>query len=213
MTASDRKTAIFITVLCVMCLFMTVMPYAAEKSITAIIPVSCTAEGSNETFTYTLSYTDSIHQKIKNASLQLRNGEKGNFEIIFDYADVYHFTVEQKAGTDSDTDYDRTVYDVDVYVTEDDNGTLHSEVIAYKQGNREKTDAVGYMNRVHKPDNTKDRTEGGGGTGSYGTTTSTRVSETKTGDTTRIYETAALMATALLFAVLVMARIRRKSED
>lgn len=211
MTATDKKTAIFITALCVMCLFMTIMPYAAEKSATAIIPVSCTSKGSNESFTYTLGYTDSVHQNVRNTTVQLRDGESGKFEVVFDYADVYHFTVEQKAGTDRDTDYDRTVFEVDVYVTEDENGTLHTEVIAYKQGNREKTDTVGYVNRVHKPDNTKDRTEGGD-TGSYGTTTSTRVSDTKTGDTTKIYETAALMVMALLLAVLVMARIRR-SED
>ena len=53
----------------------------------------------------------------------------------------------QKQGTDRRTIYDTTIYEIDVYVTEDADGTLHTEPIAYVQGSTEKKRKLDFHNR------------------------------------------------------------------
>lgn len=204
----------FILALCLACLFIACSACAAEKPVTAYIPVSCTGKNTKEAFRYNLEYTASEHQKVKNTSLTLRDGETGKFEIEFDYADTYHFTVSQTPGTDANTTYDKTVYEADVYVTEDDNGILHSETVVYKKGSRDKAEKVEYINGKIEPDTgnkgaSRDTDNAGSGNGSW---TGKPVSETKTGDDSDVRGYSALLLLSLITAAFLLLKIRKKEE-
>lgn len=45
---------------------------------------------------------------------------------------TYKYIVTQETGSDSNTTYDKTVYNADVYVTENDSGVMNAETIVYK---------------------------------------------------------------------------------
>lgn len=119
------------------------IPVFAGEPVTAHIPVSCTAEGIDGKFTYVL-HSDGEADPIK--TLALGNGENGMFDLEFDQPGDYAYTANQVSGTDTDVTYDKSNYDVRVYVTEDDTGTMACEVVAYKTGFDEKVDAIRFVN-------------------------------------------------------------------
>lgn len=118
---------------------------------TVLIPVTCTAEGTTEEFTYTITSEYSTgHDFVESDTIKLSNGKSGSFVINYDLPSTYSYTIEQTKGSDKDTTYDTTVYDVDVYVTEDEQGVLHASPIVYKDGKKEKVDSVAFTNTVKK---------------------------------------------------------------
>lgn len=139
----------------------TVESLKSNVAVKTSIPVSCVAENSGEKFTYILKHltTDSYikdHEAVAISSLELKNGTSDYFVIWYDYPGTYSYEITQTAGSATDTTYDDAVYTVDVYVTEDEKGKLHTEPIIYKKGTTEKFDSASFTNVVTiKSDNKK----------------------------------------------------------
>lgn len=142
----QRLTGMLLLLLSVM-LACPVRAEAAEKRVEVQIPVRCEAETDSESFTCELSGESSEHAVVKTDTLILKNGEQGTFTITFDYPDTYHYTVSQRQGTEEKTIYDSTVYQVDVYVTEDAGSILHAEPVAYVKGSMEKKAQLDFHNK------------------------------------------------------------------
>ena len=126
-----------------------------EKAVTAKIPVLCEEVKSDETYTYKIDGEVSEFAKVSEETISLKSGEKGYFEISFNYPGTYSYTVSQIAGTDEKTTYDAATYNVDVYVTETDDGVLFAQPILYKSGSDEKKAELNFKNirQVETPDN------------------------------------------------------------
>ena len=123
------------------------------KTVEAEIPVSCTGENTTESFSYHLKAETSEFQTLSADSLSLRDGETGSFSVLYTYPGTYHYTLSQKKGTDKKTTYDETVYNVDVYVTEDEDGRMSAEPVIYLNGSSGKKQSAGFRN-IRKLDKT-----------------------------------------------------------
>ena len=58
----------------------------------------------------------------------------------------YHYEISQKSGSVKNIRYDKSTYEVTVYVLNDGQGGLVSEVWASKNGSGSKTDAIQFVN-------------------------------------------------------------------
>ena len=135
-----------------------VCPVQAEEVRAKVqIPVRCEAQTDSESFTYDLSGAGSVHETVETGTLILKNGEKGMFTVYYDYPDIYHYTVSQRQGAENKTIYDSTVYQVDVYVTEDADGKLHADAAAYVKGSTEKKAELDFHNRQRSSDSPSHR--------------------------------------------------------
>lgn len=123
---------------------------AAEKSVSVQIPVSCIGKNSSETFQYQILSEASQSQMLESDTLSLKDGETGSFQITCLEPGTYHYSVNQIKGTDSSISYDETVYSVDVYVTEKEDGTMAAETIAYSKPDSEKKDCLTFINPSHQ---------------------------------------------------------------
>ena len=123
----------------------------AEKTVTARIPVACEKVDSEETFRYQLKGNPSKYEEIEQTELELKSGEKGYFQISYHYPGTYYYTVSQIAGTDEKTTYDSTEYQVDVCVTESENGELFAQPILYQLGSEKKKAELVFKNTREVP--------------------------------------------------------------
>lgn len=192
MSRTGKKIRIFTCLVAMLMLFSTLPVYAAEKTVEAKIPVSCTGKNTKESFSYHLKAETSEFQILATDSLSLRDGETGSFSVLYTYPGTYHYTISQEKGMDKKTTYDETVYKVDVYVTEDEDGRMSAEPIVYLNGSSEKKQSAGFIN-VKKLDTNK--TPG----------------NVKTGDTSNTaFWIAASGLSAMLIGIMIL---RRKKED
>ena len=192
MSRTGKKIRIFTCLVAMLMLFSTLPVYAAEKTVEAKIPVLCTGKNTKESFSYHLKAETSEFQTLATDSLSLRDGETGSFSVLYTYPGTYHYTISQEKGTDKKTTYDETVYKVDVYVTEDEDGKMSAEPIVYLNGSSEKKQSAGFIN-VKKLDTNK--TPG----------------NVKTGDTSNTaFWIAASGLSAMLIGIMIL---RRKKED
>lgn len=120
--------------------------HASEKTINAIIPVSCTAKNSDDEFKVSM-HGDSEYQASPEI-LNLKDGETEDFSVSFDTPGTYKYTVIQESGNNTKMTYDKTIYNADVYVTEDDQGVLSAETIVYKNGSNNKLSECSFTNTV-----------------------------------------------------------------
>lgn len=153
MSRTGKKIRILTYLAAVLMLFSIVPVCAAEKTVEAEIPVTCTGENTTESFSYHLKAETSEFQTLSADSLSLRDGETGSFSVLYTYPGTYHYTLSQKKGTDKKTTYDETVYNVDVYVTEDEDGRMSAEPVIYLNGSSGKKQSAGFRN-IRKPDRT-----------------------------------------------------------
>lgn len=154
MNEAVKKLRIFTCLAAMLMLFSTMPVCAAEKTVEAKIPVSCTGENTTESFSYHLKAETSEFQTLSADSLSLRDGEIGIFSVFYTYPGTYHYTLSQEKGTDKKTTYDETVYNVDVYVTEDEDGRMSAEPIIYLNGSNKKKQSAGFRN-IKKLDTNK----------------------------------------------------------
>ena len=76
----------FIFLVCIVCLLVSTTVLAQdEKAVTTYIPVSCTGKNTTETFIYDLEYTTSPYQTVVTDKLELKDGQKGQFEVSYTY--------------------------------------------------------------------------------------------------------------------------------
>lgn len=105
-----------------------------DPAVTTEIPISCEGKDTTETFRYQLKGELSEFEQADTTELELKAGEKGKFSVTYTYPGTYHYTVSQVAGEDKYTTYDDTVFNVDVYVTENEEGILQADPVLYSQG-------------------------------------------------------------------------------
>ena len=154
-TKKKQRMALGLSVfiLCIMYLAVLVVSVKAEeKSVTVKIPVTCTGTNTTERFTVELEGGDSEYEQVQEKTLELSDGEEKQFVVTCHYPGTYHYTVRQKAGTDEKTTYDDTTYQVDVYVTENEQGALGVTPVAYVKGQTEKLEKLSYQNSREKPE-------------------------------------------------------------
>lgn len=124
--------------------------YAAEPaSIQFEIHLDITGDipSSAKSFTFVLEAIDNAPMPERD-TLRLTGTESGKFSpIAYSKPGTYHYTVCQVIGDTNGYVYDDTVYDLDVYVTTDDSGSLDAVIWAYEAGDSEKTDEILFTNQ------------------------------------------------------------------
>lgn len=181
----------------------------AEKTVTARIPVVCEKVDSEETFRYQLKGSPSQYEEIEQTELELKGGEKGYFQISYHYPGTYYYTVSQIAGTDKKTTYDNTEYQVDVYVTESENGELFAQPILYLKGEDEKKAELAFKN-------TRETEKGSSNTPNTAKGKTDTRHKVKTGDTTDIIWWSVFLVISgmvLITATLQKNRMRREEKE
>ena len=181
----------------------------AEKTVTARIPVVCEKVDSEETFRYQLKGSPSQYEEIEQTELELKSGEKGYFQISYHYPGTYYYTVSQIAGTDKKTTYDNTEYQVDVYVTESENGELFAQPILYLKGEDEKKAELAFKN-------TRETEKGSSNTPNTAKGKTDTRHKVKTGDTTDIILWSVFLGISgmvLITATLQKNRMRREEKE
>lgn len=181
----------------------------AEKTVTARIPVVCEKVDSEETFRYQLKGSPSQYEEIEQTELELKGGEKGYFQISYHYPGTYYYTVSQIAGTDKKTTYDNTEYQVDVYVTESENGELFAQPILYLKGEDEKKAELAFKN-------TRETEKGSSNTPNTAKGKTDTRHKVKTGDTTDIVWWSVFLVISgmvLIAATLQKNRMRREEKE
>ncbi len=138
------RRLILLPLLCLFLLFP-VQTEAAE-TVSARIPVSVTGGNPLETFTIVLDMETTELQTPDQLYLLLKAGEEGAFTIQYTYPGTYHYRILQEAGSDSTAVYDTSVYQVDVIVTEDENGVLYADPVVYAEGSSEKKAEITFDN-------------------------------------------------------------------
>ena len=192
MNKTVKKIRIFTCLAAMLMLFSTLPVCAAEKTVEVKIPVSCTGENTTESFSYHLKAETSEFQTLATESLSLRDGETGHFSVLYTYPGTYHYTLSQEKGTDKKTTYDETVYKVDVYVTEDEDGRMSAEPVIYLNGSSGKKPSAGFRN-IKKLDTNK------------------TTGKVKTGDRSNTaFWIAASGLSAMLMGIMIL---KRKKED
>lgn len=200
-----REKRYLFFILCLSILLSTPV-HAEEKYVTAKIPVECVGENCDEQFTYVLLADGGENQNdIENSRFSLSDGGKDYFEIKFFCPNTYKYKVKQEKGSDKDTTYDETVYDVDVYVTEDEKGKMFSEVVVYAGENGEKNSECKFVNKkvVEASETTPVSANNSGVAGVV-----------KTGDETQVelMVLCLVMSAFVLSVIMLYSRLKRKDE-
>ncbi len=140
------------TVVLLLLYLVSALPVAAAGHTAEVrIPVSCTGMDTPETFHYSLHAEKTEGQSFQTDRLSLKDGQEGYFSVIYDRPGTYHYTARQSKGSDEQTDYDDTVYSVDVYVTEAEDGELSAEPVAYIQDHDDKKESLDFVNKRTVP--------------------------------------------------------------
>ncbi|MDO4616162.1 MAG: FctA domain-containing protein [Lachnospiraceae bacterium] len=119
--------------------------YAAAP-VSVVLPVSCSGGNPLEAFTVVLDMESAEFQTADRLYLQLKADGEDAFTIQYSYPGTYRYKIHQEAGNDKTTTYDSTVYQVSVFVTEDEQGTLHAEPVLYTEGSSEKKAELSFRN-------------------------------------------------------------------
>lgn len=176
-----KKNISFLIALC-FC-FLSSLSVSAEnyeKSIEVKIPVECVGKGSSETFTFIINAESTDNQRIEERSITLRDGEKGFFLIYCDYPGTYSYTVVEEPGSNKRIDYDNTLYEVKIFVTEDENGELFGTPVVFEEGSSEKKLSCSFYNVEEVTENTNNESN------SSSSENSGSGNSVKTGDNTNI---------------------------
>lgn len=196
-TGIKRSAAGLLLVLLSLCmLWLCSVRTETAVPVSADIPVSVSGGNPLESFTFVMEMKTKEMQTPDRLMLRLRSGEEDAFTIRYVYPGTYHYRIRQEAGTDSKTTYDTTVYEVDIYVTEDGKGTLHAEPVVYAENSSEKSTKIHFKNSA----------EGKASKNS-------RAASVQTGDSNRISPYLASAAGAALLAVLLYASAMRKKRE
>lgn len=196
-----RKRILLLIILCLM-----TTPVYAAGTIDAVIPVSCTAKNSNEEFK--VSIKGGNGNQASPETVYIKDGETENVSVSFSTPGTYKYIVTQETGSDSNTTYDKTVYNADVYVTENDSGVMNAETIVYKNGSDNKLPECNFTNTVSIT------TPAAGSDSDIGASEKSGSSSTTSGINTGVITHEAFYAMAGLLGIAVMlitAKRRRKN--
>lgn len=158
-----KRTCMSLLILLFSCISLWLLPVSAEAAVpTSVkIPVSCEGGNPLEEFTCVLEMESHDLQTPDHLMIRMKSGEEGAFTIHYVYPGVYHYRIRQEEGADKKTSYDSTVYEVDVYVTEDEKGQLEAEPVVFTQGSNEKKAEVAFHNTGSSTPSRTVRSSGG----------------------------------------------------
>lgn len=142
------------------CLMAT--PVYAAEPVDAIVPVSCSAEGSTESFAVSIEGDSGF--KASPERLELRDGESKTFTIQINLPGDYKYKIYQEKGIEKNMEYDNSVYQAEIFVTEDENEKLNAETVVFTKGSSEKSAKCEFVNKVTKNEDSGSQ----GGSGSNG---------------------------------------------
>ena len=74
-----------------------------------------------------------------------------SFTVSIDMPGDYKYKIYQKKGNNKNTDYDKTIYQAEVFVTEDDDGKLNADTVVFSNGSSEKSAACSFVNKIKSP--------------------------------------------------------------
>ena len=136
------------------------LAYAAGNQageVEAHIPVSCTAKGTTDEFQFEIE-GENGYKPAKNV-LYLKDGETNSFDFLFQVPGTYNYEVFQTNKDNDNILYDGTVYAANVYVTEDEAGTLTAETVVYMKGSDNKSSSCSFINKFPKNADEEPETE------------------------------------------------------
>ena len=176
------------------CLMAT--PVYAAESVDAIVPVSCTAEGSAESFAVSIEGDSGF--KASPERLELKDGESKTFTIPINLPGDYKYKAE-------------------VFVTEDENGKLNADTIVFTKGSSEKSAKCEFVNKVTKNENGESQDTSGGNGGSGGSSATVKgdtsgTARVKTGVETNELLYAGIGMAGMLTAAIVVKKKNRKTK-
>lgn len=209
---SVKKPFLSIWALILTAVLLAAPVYAAEAGCKVQLPVACT--GGDETFQFDLAYEEAQGQTVENGTLFLKSGESGYFVIAYDSPGTYYYTVSQKAGSDSRTTYDKTVYQVEVWVTVNDDGILSAAPVIYAEGSQDKKAELKFVNSKQPAGGKDPDSEPGSGSepGPDDEAGTVKTGAVKTGDTAQIGLWIAVMLAAAGALSAAFWKKRRKGE-
>lgn len=134
--------------------FRVMVSAKGENLVEAKIPVSCIAKECEESFEYVLRQENDAFQTAEQYELKLLDGETGYFRVCYFYPGTYHCSVYQKEGVSEDIIYDKRVYTVSVFVTEDEKGNMHAKPIVFPDKSEHKSTACEFVNKKETTERT-----------------------------------------------------------
>ncbi len=167
----QKKQNIVLVLICAILLTFPCVVYAGKyDTARASIPVSFIASGTGGDFTAVMEPLADAPAPL-NTTAAVHNSGESSFEIDIDMPGTYRYRVYQGISNEGSIDYDRTVYTVIVYATEDriNESLLRLVVTAAKSGSEDKPDKIEFDNRdkADKGDDptpmSETTTQGGGG--------------------------------------------------
>lgn len=123
----------------VMCLMTLALPALAAGDAKEVeIPVTVALTGTKpkpeEQYTIELKSMVTGQPMPTNSTMTITGAKTDSFKIQFDTVGIYKYTITQKSGTNKKCTYDKTVYQVEVYITNNEDMTgLEYAVVVYKQ--------------------------------------------------------------------------------
>lgn len=202
---------------------LTATPVCAAEKVNAVLPVTCTARESTEKFAVLIE-GDSVY-KASPSIVYLSDGDNKSFTVSIDMPGDYKYKIYQKKGNNKNTDYDKTIYQAEVFVTEDDDGKLNADTVVFSNGSSEKSAACSFVNKVKSPTpaqdtETQNKTTGksaagnpgsSGNVGAVSKSTSSAAEKVRTGVDTFECLYAGIGLAGMITAILAL-RKRRKTK-
>lgn len=121
----------------------------SERYVSVSIPVEMAVSNSTEKFIVKIEPSfEQEFQSVENDELHLKDDSKGEFLISFTVPGTYYYEIYQLRGNNSDTIYDDTHYQAEVFVTEDDSGKMFARPFIYNENTDEKIESISFNNEL-----------------------------------------------------------------
>jgi len=223
-----RRLSLLTLLIAVLVLQMQV--FAADRSCSVSLPVEVNLTGesapSGIDFTVKLTANDAASPMPEKDTLVLTGSGKGNIgPITYTRPGTYTYTAVQTKGSAEYVSYDTTVYDLTVFITNDSQGNLVSDVKCKAEGAKDKSPSISYTNSYVPPETetetaTETETESATETEAAKTIVTKTVHKSfvtavKTGDPTAVMTLAGMLcvsAAVIIFAVVYIMKKRKKNE-
>lgn len=154
------KTILLTAAFCLIGFMMTGMPAAAAEKrgdvlilpVGQIVNVNGASQIPEDTFTYTLTAETTDTPMPDSAqdgdyTFHLTGTTRSRISIAYPHAGAWHYTLKPASDCqDSAYQLDATIYKVDVYAQNADNGSLHIMAIVSNAATGEKTDGIEFVN-------------------------------------------------------------------
>jgi len=152
---SMKSSGFTMVILCLASMLFLADPACARMAeASAQIPVRCSGEDTGQDHMILLELPDPSHLSSQKKKLSLKNGQGGNFTVKADYPGNYRFLVRQD-GEKDDPCWDRTVYEGEIIVTEDEEGVMSTQVCLSKKGGTGKENSAEFLNKTKEKETEK----------------------------------------------------------